>query len=111
MTPTLVIFSGRNSYLEWGGKRFINSETASPAASTEVTAGGSLDENARWDTLHRSEHIVFRPMTGISDPGRYQTYNPQKNWPDVDTVPDYKGRGNEVRRKDSSYRSPKEAVK
>ena len=104
MMPALYVFDGMNNYLEWNGKEFINAATGKPAPASQVKPGVNLQGNLRWDTIHRSEHIVFRPSATINDPKRYQTYNKDTDWPEVDTSPDYNGSADKIMAEDSSYR-------
>ena len=104
MSPSLMMFSGENNYLDWSGTQFVNSATGSPATAKQVKAGGTLKGNPRWDALHRSEHIVFRPSKTINSAKEYRTYNPDSDWPEVETIPDYAGVTDKVMQEDRAYR-------
>lgn len=103
MNPAVMMFSGENSYMEWNGTTFVNTVTASPVTVKQIKAGGSLKGNTRWDTLHRSVHVVFRPSLGVNSVKDYKTYDPSYNWPDVDTIPDYKGVADKITAEDRVY--------
>lgn len=102
MMPALLLFDGRNNYLEWDGKKFVDAVTGKPAMLSQIKPGGSLKGNLRWDTLHRSEHVVFRPSATVNNPKQYQTYNSDTDWPEVDTLPEYLG-GDKIIVEDGSY--------
>jgi len=104
MSPSVIMFAGQNAYLEWNGTQFVNGTTGSPATDKQLKAGGTLKGNPRWDTLHRSEHIVFRPSKKINDPNGYKTYNPAIDWPEVETSPSYAGTADKITDEDRSYR-------
>jgi 3-mercaptopyruvate sulfurtransferase SseA len=101
--PAVMLFSGRNIYLEWDGKQFVDGDTGKPALPSQIKSGGSLKGNLSWDTLHRSEHIVFRPSAKVNDAEHFQTFNSDTDWPEVDSIPDYDGYGNEILTEDRSY--------
>ncbi len=103
LSPSLMVFSGENSYLEWNGTQFVNSATGSPATPEQVKTGGTLKGNQRWDALRRSEHIVFRPSKTVNNPKEHRTFNPAIDWPEVDIVPDYEGIANRILIEDRSY--------
>lgn len=103
LVPALTFFDGRNNYLEWDGNRFIDADTGKPAALSQVKSGGDLKGNLRWDTLHRSEHVVFRSSEKVNDPKQYRSYNSDTNWPDGDTVPAYIGDGEKILAEDMVY--------
>ena len=104
MNPALLMFAGQNVYLEWNGKQFINGATGSPVTEKAIKTGGTLKGNMRWDTLHRSEHVLFRPSEGANAPKEYKTYIPDLNWPDVDTFPQYDGIADKIMHDDRSYK-------
>lgn len=91
MTPALLFFDGRNNYLEWSGNGFIDAVTGTHALPSQVRLGGSLKGDLRWDTLHRSEHVVFRPSATVNNSKKHQTYNSDTDWPEVETSPEYSG--------------------
>ncbi|MCX5875553.1 MAG: rhodanese-like domain-containing protein [Deltaproteobacteria bacterium] len=104
MSPSVMMFSGENRYLEWNGTQFVNGATGSPATDKQIKPGGTLKGNSRWDTLRRSEHIVFRPSKKINDPKGYRTYNPTIDWPEVDTLSSYDGTADKIMVEDRLYR-------
>lgn len=104
MIPALYVFDGMNNYLEWDGGKFVNAATGKPVPASQVKPGGSLRGNPRWDTVHRSEHVVFRPSATINNPKQYQTYTSDTDWPVVETTPDYDGSADKIRAEDRSYR-------
>ncbi|HEX9080136.1 MAG TPA: rhodanese-like domain-containing protein, partial [Desulfuromonadaceae bacterium] len=103
LVPALVFFDGQNNYLEWDGKQLIDAVTGKPASTSQVKAGGDLKGNLRWDTLHRSEHVVFRASEKVNDPKQHRTYNSDTDWPDEDTVPDHVGNGSKIIAEDMQY--------
>ncbi|WP_160295204.1 sulfurtransferase [Geobacter sp. OR-1] len=100
--PSIHVFSGANNYFEWNGTGFVDTFSKAALTKAQIKPGGALKGNARWDTVHRSEHVVFRPSKKVNDPKRYQTYNSDNDWPDIDTVPDYIG-NNKILEEDRSY--------
>jgi hypothetical protein len=103
MSPSVMMFAGENNYLEWNGRQFVKTTTGSPVTDKQVKAGGTLKGNLHWDTLHRSEHVLFRPSKTINSAKEDRTYNPDIDWPEVDTIPDYAGYGNKILTEDRSY--------
>ncbi len=103
MIPALYVFDGMNNYLEWHDGKLVNAATGKPVLASQVKPGGSLRGNPRWDTLHRSEHVVFRPSATINDQKHYQTYNSALDWPRVETIPQYNGSADNIRTEDRSY--------
>ncbi len=103
MSPSLMMFSGENSYLEWNGTQFVSSATGSPATPEQVKVGGTLKGNLRWDALRRSEHIVFRPSNTANANKEYRTYNPDIDWPVLEISPDFDGIANKIIEEDRSY--------
>jgi len=104
MSPSVIMFAGQNSYLEWSGTGFVNSANGSAATDKQLKSGGTLQGNPRWDALRRSEHIVFRPSQTINDPKGYKTYNPAIDWPEVAASPNYDGTADKIVVEDRSYR-------
>jgi hypothetical protein len=96
MVPGIAFFDGKNNYLEWDGNRLVDAVTGKPASALQVKPGGTLKGNSKWDTVHRSEHVVFRASQQIQDPKQYKTYNSDTDWPEVDTVPDYAGKADKI---------------
>jgi len=103
MVPALTFFDGRNNYLEWNGTQLIDAVTGTQATPSQVKPGGDLKGNIRWDTVHRSEHVVFRASEKVNDAKQYRTYNSDTDWPDEDTVPDYAGKADKITVEDQGY--------
>jgi 3-mercaptopyruvate sulfurtransferase SseA len=101
MVPGIAFFDGKNNYLEWDGNRLVDAVTGKPASALQVKPGGTLKGNPKWDTVHRSEHVVFRASQKIQDPKKYKTYNSDTDWPEVDTVPDYSGKASKIKDEDA----------
>ncbi len=102
LIPGVSFFDGRNNYLEWDGNRLVDAVTGRPASVAQVKPGGDLNGNLRWDTVHRSEHVVFRASEKVQDPKRYQTYNSDTDWPDEETTPAYAGTADKIGREDAA---------
>jgi len=107
-SPSVVFFAGPNQYLEWNGTNFVDKYTGADASS-HVKAGGPLGGIAKWDTVTRSEHVMFRPTKTISDnlnttiPFKLRTYSGAVDWPTVKTYPNYTGTGNLIFEQDNAY--------
>ncbi|OGU10673.1 MAG: hypothetical protein A2075_06000 [Geobacteraceae bacterium GWC2_58_44] len=107
-SPSVVFFAAPNNYLEWNGTNFIDKYTGANASS-HVKAGGTLGGIPKWDTVTRSEHVVFRPTKTISDnansaiPFKLRTYNGAVDWPTITTHPNYTGTGNIILEQDKAY--------
>lgn len=118
-SPSVVFFAGPNKYLEWDGSQFVDSYTRTAVGSL-VKKGGTLGGNTTWDTVHRSEHVMFRPLGSLSYPKNlmgtkpdgtpiyYQnkTYNSLTDWAPITTHPAYSGPGNEIYLQDKAYTKP-----
>lgn len=82
------------------------------AAGCPVKLGGNLSGDAKWDTLSRSEKIIFRPTNSVNT-GKYtvtdnavntKEYNSATDWPVSVTHPAYSGSGTEVISEDKAYK-------
>jgi 3-mercaptopyruvate sulfurtransferase SseA len=114
--PSAVIFSDRNNYFQWDETEnwFVDAATG-VSVGNSIEPGGALDGNALWDTVSRSENVMFRATEFINDNGtnmpsddsdsffEKKTYVPGVNWPTVEAYPDYNGDGNEIRYEDEAY--------
>ena len=103
LQPAFWIFSAQNAYLEWDGKQFVSAGLAPDEVKKHLKPSATLSGNLRWDTLHRSEHVVFRPMETVNQPAQFQTYNPATDWPLFDLQPEFKGKADLIRREDQAY--------
>lgn len=82
------------------------------ATGCGVKKGGNLSGNVVWDTISRSEKIIFRPTstvnTGIYSSSDKETftkeYNSSTDWPTVVTHPNYSGTASEVKKVDKAYK-------
>lgn len=101
LMPVVGIFDGHNNYLEWDGSRLVDTVTGEPVSESHVKLGGHMKGNMRWDTLHRSEHVVFRASEKIQDPNRYQTFNRNTDWLPKDTAPDCMDSADMIGREDA----------
>ena len=107
-SPSVVFFAAPNNYLEWNGTNFVDKYTGADASS-HVKLGGALGGNVKWDTVSRSEHVVFRPTKTISDndsttiPFKLRTYSSAVDWPTITTYPTYTGTGNLIFEQDKAY--------
>lgn len=114
--PSAVLFSERNNYFQWDETEnwFVDAATGISVGNS-IKLGGALDGNPLWDTVSRSENVMFRATEVLNDNGtdlssddsdsflEKQTYVPGVNWPTVETYPDYNGDGNEIRYEDEAY--------
>ncbi len=110
-SPSVVLFAAPNNYLEWNGTKFVDKFTGADASS-HVKAGGTLGGIPKWDTITRSEHVMFRPTKTINDNGlkgtpnelkMLRTYSGAVDWPTVTTYPNYTGTGNLIFEQDKAY--------
>lgn len=102
LSPAVQIFSGANNYFEWSGTGFVDTFSRAALTASQIKPGGALKGNPRWDTVHRSEHVVFRASAAVNNPKQFQTYNSDNDWPDVETVPNYDGKSNLIRVEDTA---------
>lgn len=64
-----------------------------------IKTGGNLKGDLKWDTVSRSQHVLFRPtakvndgvFAGKDDPMKKFEYNAKANWPSIKAHPEYKG--------------------
>jgi len=76
-----------------------------------VDFGGNLSGDATWDTISRSEKVVFRPtsilntgtIAGSDDVSNTKEYNDFIDWPRAVTHPYYSGAGSETKVEDKAY--------
>jgi len=110
-SPSVVFFAAPNSYLEWDGTKFVDKYTGADA-SAHVKAGGTLGGIPKWDTVTRSEHVIFRPTKTINDNAlkgtanelkMLRTYSGAVDWPTVTTYPNFTGTGNLIFEQDKAY--------
>ncbi|HBA89565.1 MAG TPA: hypothetical protein DCZ75_16730 [Geobacter sp.] len=110
-SPSVVFFAAPNNYLEWNGTNFVDKYTGADA-STHVKAGGPLGGIPKWDTVTRSEHVIFRPTKTINDNAlkgtanelkMLRTYSSAVDWPTITTYPNYNGTGNLIFEQDKVY--------
>ena len=101
--PAFWIFSGENAYLEWDGKQFISQGLAASEVQKHLKPFGPLAGQLRWDTLHRSEHVVFRPSVGLNQPDHFQTFNKAADWPKVEVDPAFNGKADRIHLEDQAY--------
>jgi rhodanese-related sulfurtransferase len=113
-SPSVVFFAGQNHYLTWDpiGQQFKDSQTGAVVGADKVASGGLLGGNATWDTITRSEFVMFRPMATMQGPAlnlngtanyRNKTYNSAVDWPAIQTYPGYQGTANKIREEDEAY--------
>ncbi|WP_298039944.1 rhodanese-like domain-containing protein [uncultured Desulfuromonas sp.] len=114
--PQAVIFSDRNRYFQWDSASgwFVDAATGESVGDS-IKPGGVFCGNPAWDTLSRSENVMFRATASINDNGtdtktddsdsyfQKKTYVPGVNWPTVEAYPDYLGDGDEIRKVDQAY--------
>jgi hypothetical protein len=66
-----------------------------------IKTGGTLKGNVKWDTLSRSQHILFRPSAKVNkgvrgkkdDIANTVEYSKSEDWAAVKVFPDYSGDG------------------
>ena len=68
--PSAVIFADKNSYFQWDETSgwFVDAATGVSVGSS-IKLGGALSGNPAWDTLSRSESVIFRPTSVLNDNG------------------------------------------
>ncbi len=93
---------------EMSSTTFNKCEVGTPGCP--VKFGGNLAGNPTWDTISRSERVVFRPNslvnTGIAAGDNISStkeHNSITDWPLVTTYPDYNGEGSETKIEDEGY--------
>ncbi|ABQ24660.1 sulfurtransferase [Geotalea uraniireducens] len=117
-SPSVVFYAASNKYLEWDGTQFVDSFTKQPVNGL-VKKGGALGGNTFWDTAHRSEHVMFRPLGSLtytmltSTPNssiaflyNNKTYSSLTDWAPIVTHPAYSGAGSEINNTDKAYTTP-----
>ena len=113
-SPSVVFFAGKNNYFTYdpATQEFKDSQTGAVIGIDKIKPGGTLAGNPKWDTITRSEFVMFRPMATLQSPAldlngtanyRNKTYNPAVDWPTVRTTPAYQGEANRIRQADESY--------
>lgn len=102
--PAFWIFTAENHPLEWDGHRFTSPGFSTADVQKHLRPREPMNGQLRWDTLHRSEHVVFRPTEAVNDPGHFQTYHSATDWPRVELHPDFQGTADRVRKEDQAYR-------
>ena len=114
-SPSVVFFAGQNHYVTWdpATREFKDSQTGALVGPDKIAAGGLLAGNATWDTITRSEFVMFRPMATLQGPAldlngtanyRNKTYNSAVDWPAIQTTPGYTGTANKIHEEDAAYR-------
>lgn len=101
ISPSIQIFSGANNYFEWNGSGFADLFSKKALTAAQIKPGGALKGNPKWDTVHRSERVVFRASAAVNNPKQQQTFNSDNDWPDVETTPDYTGKSEKIRKEDA----------
>ena len=110
-SPSVVFFAASNNFLEWNGTKFVDKFTGADASS-HLKVGGPLGGIAKWDTVTRSEHVMFRPTKTINDNAlkgtdnelkMLRTYSSAVDWPTVKTYPNYTGTANIIFEQDKAY--------
>lgn len=113
-SPSVVFFAGKNNYFTYdpATQEFKDSQTGAVIGVDKIKPGGTLAGNPIWDTITRSEFVLFRPMATLQSTAldlngignyRNKTYNPAVDWPAIQTNPAYQGDANEIRKEDESY--------
>lgn len=101
LSPSSQIFSGKNNYFVWDGSRFVDSFSKQALTPSQIKTGGILKGDIRWDTVHRSEWVVFRASASVSKPRQHQTYNSDNDWPELEPSPGYQGTSEKIRQEDA----------
>lgn len=113
-SPSVVFFAGKNNYFSYdpADGQFKDSQTGALIDTTLIKAGGTLAGNARWDTVTRSEFVMFRPLATVQGPAldlngtgnyRNKTYSAVTDWPTMITTPTYQGTADEIQKVDAAY--------
>jgi hypothetical protein len=71
-----------------------------------IKAGYRTEKGERvviLDTLHRSEHVVFRPSAAVNQPSHFQTFNKATDWPKVDLDPAFTGKAERIFKEDQAF--------
>jgi len=105
----------QSRFFRWdeNSNQFIDYLTGNPVPPGSIVPGGNLGGNDYWDTIKRSEFVVFRPTATVnSGTTGTQTYNPvtqtgisvfNGDWAPVTTYPFYTGAGSEAQEADENY--------
>ena len=114
--PAAALFADKNDYLEWNATDgFHAAIDTTLVADDHIKAGGALSGNPAWDTVHRSDHVIFRASASLNDNSlntaasdsdsflSHHSYTQGVDWPGVTTYPDYVGSGDEIQPEDDSY--------
>ena len=113
-SPSVVFFAGKNNYFTYdpATQEFKDSQTGTVIGIDKIKPGGTLAGNPKWDTITRSEFVIFRPMPTLQSPSlnlngtanyRNKTYNPAVDWPALRTTPAFQGEANRIRQQDEAY--------
>ena len=102
-SPKIQFFAGKNNYFSYDSQadQFFDVQTGAVIGTDMITAGGQLAGITDWDTVSRSEYVLFRPSATVN--GANKTYVKGVNWPTVETFPNYSGEGNLIREEDELY--------
>lgn len=119
-SPAVVFFADKNNYFTYDPltENFKDSQTGAVIGVDKIKSGGTLAGNPKWDTITRSEFVMFRPMaTEIIIPAydfdgnpetaenySNKTYSDGVDWPSIQTNPAYEGEANEIRKVDEAYK-------
>jgi len=116
-SPSVVFFAGKNNYFTYdpATQEFKDSQTGAVIGVDKIKSGGTLAGNPKWDTITRSEFVMFRPMAtktmtaydfngdAINENYSNKTYNSAVDWPTIPTYPNYEGDANQIRKVDEAY--------
>ena len=112
-SPSVVFFAGQNKYFTYDPATDEFKDSQSGAVITDpIKAGGSLAGKPTWDTITRSQYVMFRPTATVqgaaldlngTDNYRNKTYNGVTDWPAMRTTPGYIGDANRIRQEDEAY--------
>jgi len=113
-SPSVVFFSAKNNYFTYDAatRQFVDSITGAVIGTDKIKAGGNLAGNAKWDTVTRSEFVMFRPTATINSTavplngGQYKnkTFVGSVDWPTLEFTPGYIGGGNQILLEDQAYK-------
>lgn len=102
-SPKIQVFAGQNHYFSYdaAADQFYDVQTDAIIDTDMIKAGGQLAGIPLWDTVSRSEYVMFRPTATVN--GANKTYKSGVSWPSVETFPNYSGDGNLIREEDQQY--------
>jgi 3-mercaptopyruvate sulfurtransferase SseA len=114
-SPSVVFFAGQNHYFTFNptDSKFYDSQTGVELTAAQIKPGGLLGGIPTWDTVSRSEFVMFRPMAtqqgaalNLNGTANYRnkTYTNGVDWPSIPTYPNYQGEANEIRKVDEAYK-------